>query len=271
MKKTHKITGEEEFLLKRECSLAALSIGQGLTLIRKYDFVKHGYANQAFFMLSIGLERLLKIILIYDFRIKNSGRFPDNGVLKKAGHNIRSLFQSAVDIAKNTGNYDLYAPLEADGIFDQIIGFLTEFAQSSRYYNLDILTGKSNDTGEPLRTWDSVINKIIVERHYKYNEKKAETISNIVSPMEDIILVSFNDEKGRSVGNLKDFYLNGMTVDVKQKYSMFYTYCIVRFLSQLLWRIDGKYSPMASEYFNIFRVENNAYVKRLKTWDIYKY
>ena len=61
MNKQGTVTQEQDFLLSRECALAAFSIGQGLTLLRKYDFVKHAHASQAFFQLSIGIERLLKI------------------------------------------------------------------------------------------------------------------------------------------------------------------------------------------------------------------
>ncbi|OAV70984.1 hypothetical protein Barb4_00965 [Bacteroidales bacterium Barb4] len=270
MNAINSVTEEQKFLLCRECSLAALSIGDGLTLIRKYDFVKHGYATQAFFMLSIGIERLLKIILIYHHRKNNNNKFPDNAVLKKIGHNIKSMYDSAISIADEIGNPDIYKPLKADPIFDLIIDFLTDFARSSRYYNLDILTGNTNQTDEPLKKWDSTINKIIVERHYKHNPQKSKVTLKSAEAIDNIVNVSFYNEQGEGVNNIKDFYLEGMTVDVKQKYSMFYIYCIIRFLSNLIFYLDKNYYPFVSEYFSIFRLTDDTYIRKCKTWNIYK-
>ncbi len=64
--------------------------------------------------------------------------------------------------------------------------------------------------------------------------------------------------------------MEGLTVDVKQKYSMFYVYCIVRFLSNLLRFLDINFYPSVSEYFAIYRIPDDAYVKRLKSWDLYQ-
>ena len=263
------VTQEQEFLLGRECAQAALSIGEGLTLIRKYEYVKHAYGTQAFFMLSIGIERLLKIILIYNHRRTNNNDFPDNAVLKSKGHKIKSMFDFAINIADEIGQSDIYEPLKTDPIYNLIIDFLTDFAHTSRYYNLDTLTGFPNSTNEPLREWNIKINKIIIERHYKHNTRKSEAIESLTSSIGENFLVSFDNEEGKKITNIKDFYLEGLTVDVKQKYSMFYVFCIVRFLSELLWHLDKNLYPFVSEYFVDFRQPDDAYVKRRKVWNLY--
>lgn len=264
------ITDEQELLFHRECALSAMSIGQGLSLIRKYEFVKHAYGTQAFFMLTIGIERLLKIILIYHFRTKNNNAFPNNAELKSIGHNLHSLYNKAKDIANDIGCSDLYSPLEDDNIFNLIIDFLSNFAQSARYYNLDKLTGFTNKFDEPLRDWNKRINSIIVSRHYRHNKKKAEDIKALSRMIGGHFLVSFNNEKGSNINNVEDFYLEGMTVNIKQKYSMFYLYCIVRFLSNLLYHLDSGYFPFVSEYFVMFRNPDDTYVKTRRTWNIYE-
>lgn len=263
------VTKEQEFLLGRECALAAMSLGEGLTVFRKYDYVKHAYGTQAFFLLSIGIERLLKIILIYNHRRKNNNDFPSNAELKKAGHKIKSLYQVALNIANEIGEPELYLELVSDPIFDQIIDFLTEFAHNARYYNLDTLTGQLNSSGEPLSVWNKKINPIIIERHYRHNEEKANFIKELTNAIGDNIMVSFKNEEGNEINNLRDFYLEGMTVTVKQKYGMFYLYCIIRFLSKLLWNLDKEYFPMVSEYFAIFRNTDDVYVRSRKTWNPY--
>ena len=264
------VTKEQEYLLGRECALSAMSIGQGLTLIRKYDFVKHAYGTQAFFMLSIGIERLLKVILIYNHRRKNNNDFPNNAELKKYGHKIKPLYENALKISEEIGMPELSQELTSDPIFDQIVEFLTKFSNTSRYYNLDTLTGSSNDTDEPLRMWNKEINKVIVERHYRHNDNKANFIKELTDAIGKNFLVEFDTDEGKKINNLRDFYLEGMTVTVKQKYGMFYLYCMIRFLSDLLWHLDKNYFPMVSEYFVIFRNSDNAYVKGRKTWNPYE-
>lgn len=264
------VTREQNFLLGRECALAAMSIGQGLTMIRKYDFVKHAYGNQAFFMLSVGLERLLKIIIIYNHRRTNQNTFPNNAELKKAGHDIKGLYNKAIIIADEIGKPELYRAIKEDPISDLIIECITDFANKARYYNLDMLTDHQNFSDEPLRAWNKKINKIIVERHYRHNEKKANAINAITKAVGDYFLVSFDDEEGKEINNLHDFYLEGMTAEIKRKYSMFYIYCIVRFFCNLLWHLDKEYYPVVSEYFVKFRIMDDSYVKSLKTWNLYE-
>lgn len=264
------VTQEQDFLLGRECALAASSIGSGLTLLRKYDFVRHAYGTQAFFMLSVGIERLLKIIVIYDYRRKNNNIFPSNGVLKKSGHNIKSLYKYSINVAEELNLLKLYETLKIDPIYDLIIDFLNDFANAARYYNLDSLTGQSNKSEEPLRNWNNSINSIIVKRHYKPNLKKESIINELSDIIGEHVLVSFDSEKGDKICNIKDFYLEGLTVDVKQKYSMFYVYSIVRFLSKLLWQLDQNYFPVFSEYFNDYMIFDDKYVRSKKVWNIYE-
>ena len=69
------ITEKQFVLLSNEASLSAISLSQGLTFLRKADFVKKAYASHAFFSLSIGIERLIKLILIYEYRLSNNNKF----------------------------------------------------------------------------------------------------------------------------------------------------------------------------------------------------
>ena len=54
----------KELNLSNEASLTASLLGNGLNALRKADLYNKGLYYQAFFSLSIGIERLLKIIVI---------------------------------------------------------------------------------------------------------------------------------------------------------------------------------------------------------------
>ena len=110
----------------------------------------------------------------------------------------------------------------------------------------------------------------IVNKKKRHSKQKEAAIINLTSEFESHFLVSFDNEEGKKVSNLRDFYLEGMPVDIKQKYSMFYIYSLVRFLSNLLSNLDKEYSPFVSEYFAIFRIKKDAYVKSRKTWNPYE-
>jgi hypothetical protein len=46
-----------------------------------------------------------------------------------------------------------YSSCPSDSITDQIIEFLTEFAEGTRYYNIDFFVGgKSKGIGDPIKT-----------------------------------------------------------------------------------------------------------------------
>jgi hypothetical protein len=74
--------------LGREADLAAAQICSGVTALGRANHAQKGYYTNAFFGLSIGLERLCKLIVLADYAIDNSGQFPGNSDLMKCGHNI---------------------------------------------------------------------------------------------------------------------------------------------------------------------------------------
>ena len=265
------ILSEKELLLDRECALAASSIGQGLTLLRKHNFTNHGYGTQAFFQLSIGIERLIKIILIYDFRQQNNNNYPTNDYLRKFSHNISELYSHTMKIADSYNLQGLYAELSNDNLHQQIIELLSDFAIKTRYFNLDTITGKKSESQEPLKLWNTTINHEIIKRHYKtnsVNEKFDELVDNLYS--ENVFVLHHNDD-GKPILNYNDLINEKKFLEVKQKYSMYYVYNVVRYLSCLLQTIDKGLMPVASEYFQIFRITDKKYILSLKTWDIYKY
>ena len=263
---------EQYNLLRREAGLAAMALGEGLTALQKADFVKFAHAQHAFFSLSIGLERLLKLTLIYEYRRINDGQFPDNNYLRDFGHNIKDLFSSTVSIANTLGCAGYHSDVVNDDICSGIIGFLSDFAVKTRYYNLDVLTGRShNNHPEPLKGWNSIVHAQIIDKHYKADKQKIKAIHDITESIGDNFLVYQSDWDGSPIQSLEDFYLEGQKVNVCRKYSAFYTYKIVRFLSLLLNVIEGhEQFPNISEFFMIFRCDDDKYVLGRKRWNIYQ-
>src|SRR5262249_29472855 len=80
----------EEALL-REAAMSSMAIGTGLTQIRQYDFVRKGYFYSGLLSFTNGIERVMKIAMIYNYRLDHSGTFPDNKYIRDHSHNLVEL------------------------------------------------------------------------------------------------------------------------------------------------------------------------------------
>src|SRR5664279_585163 len=136
-----------------ESILAGTNIGIGLTAIRRYNFTDKGQFFAGMFGFTIGLERLLKLIVILDYA-QTHGAFPANAYLKdNFGHRLNDLFAAARRINELRGS-----PIDTASINDPlsatIVNVLSTFAKATRYYNLDVITGGARVTDqEPLQQW----------------------------------------------------------------------------------------------------------------------
>lgn len=148
---------EKFILLQQEGFLTQSSLCQGLTFLRKANLgeKEKGLFYSAFFQLSIGIERFMKIIVILDYMIKNDLKImKDNELKQNYGHKIKDLYQAVKSIAvENNMNTEGFFD---DGVEWDIIHFLHEFALTARYYNLSQLGGTSN-AKEPLAEWWKII------------------------------------------------------------------------------------------------------------------
>src|SRR5229473_491775 len=90
------MTGDLRFIaLNRETELAKRVMCSGLSALRRATPARAGLYYDAFFGLSIGLERFAKLAWLIDEWIEK-GAFPTNSDLRRKGHNILAL----LDIAK---------------------------------------------------------------------------------------------------------------------------------------------------------------------------
>lgn len=249
--------------------MSSMSIGIGLTHLRKYNFVQTGLFYSSLYSITTGIERLLKLIVIYDHRLNNDGEFPDNKQLKDFGHVISKLFDKAIEINEINNFTNDTAFIKSDEIYGKIISIMSDFAVQARYYNLDFITGKIQNTVEPLLRWNQEVNSLIIARHYKQNPKRINEILAVSTLMEDISDVMHTYEDGSDINSVKDLYLLGDLVTTKQKYSVYYLYVIIRYLSNLCLHLEylGNFYPMLHEYFMIFRHDDDSYVLRKKSWN----
>jgi hypothetical protein len=150
------MTDKTFVLFQQEGYLFHSCLTTGVTALRTANVLAKGQLYVAFFQLSIGLERLMKVILIID-RIAATGKPPIEKELKdQYGHDLVTLFRSVERVlgAVKTPPPDL-APLTFG-----ILKFLSEFAKTTRYFNLGVLT-RGGSAIDPLEHWDNLLSSIL--------------------------------------------------------------------------------------------------------------
>ncbi|MCK9319223.1 hypothetical protein [Methanoculleus sp.] len=131
-------------LLNREAELSSGLIAGGLENLKKINRSDSFY-YEAFYALSIGIERLLKLLILVEGRPAN---------LKKVGHNLRELF-SIVEISFSEDSMEM-----------AIIDFLSDFSNRNRYSILDTLSSNNEEiSSEPIMDFYQTIGQFILEKH----------------------------------------------------------------------------------------------------------
>jgi hypothetical protein len=208
--------------------------------------------------------------LIYDYRLNNKDAFPNDEYLRQYRHKLNNLIGKAREINKNQSLDVDDSFFDQDVLYQQLIAFLSDFAEQARYYNLDFLTGKRQYGPEPLARWDKEICTEVVKRHYRPNQRRLGRKKLLANELENTNLVHILHvrEDGSRISNVTDLFMQDDLIPTKQKYSMYYLYTISRFLSNLLARLESKgtFYPYLSEFFMIFRCDDKNDILQTKIW-----
>ncbi len=260
MKELQNPDSKEVILLLKETGLAATSIEQGLNALRKAKFSNKKLYYQAFFLLSIGMERILKLIIIVN-NLVTKDRFPENNELKDYGHNIIDLFNKITYEIRPNEDF-----LNQEEIYLPILNFLSDFAKGSRYYNLDTLSGK-NGRKDPLHEWNK-IQIYIKGKHCKV--KLSEFEIHIIESIKSTAIIDFHNESDTPIKTGIEFFVESKIANQVQGYSVLYLYKIIDYLITILIQ-RSREKRMLPEYHEFFRLFNNesmtdAEIKRKKDW-----
>src|SRR5918992_5335539 len=86
--------------LAHEAGLTAEHIAFGVTILGRANYAQSGYYAQAFFSLSIGIERSAKLAMLIDYELDNVGPFPSCRSLKQYGHDLTKLLSVMENISQ---------------------------------------------------------------------------------------------------------------------------------------------------------------------------
>ena len=135
--------------LQREASLADGLLTLGFKSLQIADFQNQECYYAGFFNMTIALERVCKLAIQSD-SYKREGQFLTDGELKKYGHKLSELYVKVSQIIESNGN-TVKESKNAQEI-KEMLNFLTDFAERSRYYNLTSLQ-QAKGNSEPIKQW----------------------------------------------------------------------------------------------------------------------
>lgn len=245
---------EQERLLANEASLTSSLLGNGLTALRKANIYDKGLYYQAFFSLSIGTERLLKILIINQYRANHDGVFPTDIDLKKLGHGL-------IGLCEYTG-----IKFQSDSIHHKLISFLNDFAKASRYYNIDSMMNKDIKYDDPLSQWHLLSQDILGSAKKKKSIQNKVELANLI---DSVSMISFHDLQGNEITNTINLLQEKESREIIQSYSVQYMFeIIVKIVGGVKRTESKKYMmPVLSEFFSLY----NTYwkpneIRKKKIW-----
>lgn len=266
--------------LGREAALVRHLIGSGATALGKANYADQmGEYYTAFFGLSVGLERLAKLILVADYAIDNNGEMPEEKVVRKFGHKLLDLTNAADTIStKRDLNLKYVRPNTLTSI--KILECLDAFADArrGRYANFASLDDPNLSNEEPIGKWWDDVAEAILQQHYygKKSQKRVEGNAEIIdSLMAPVTMVIQTDESGRTMRDVKSASIRTGQTEIVQKYGRYHALTIARWLSDLLSKIAHIASHQydiggffgIDEYFYTYTVDD-SFLKTRKIWPL---
>ena len=265
----------------REAGFSAEHLAIGVTALGKANYAQQAYYGQAFFALTIGLERAAKLALVVDYSIEHNGVFPSYQMIRGYSHNLKELLGKADEIAERRG---LSAPVDRlprTSIHAGIVEVLSDFASNvTRYYNLDLITGDPRATKhvDPVRAWYKQVIIPVLAAHYHQNKKErhqsnARLIAQMLGSDAKIL---YHAETGDPIDSVYEASMQTAITDFAKPYVRMYVMQIARFFSSLFSELGNaahrcqlEAIPELSEFFAIFN-NSDEYFRQRKSWSIYQ-
>ena len=272
------MSGSPTFIaLLREGKLAAEMLATGVTTLGAASTTNVGLFYNAFFGLSIGMERAAKLAIVLDYYIDNSRKFPVNAYVKSFSHDLRKAFNKVEEIGQRRAfAYKWPIALNA-GVHSAIVHVLSDFAQTARYHNLDLLAqGKGVVSKSPEVFWLDEVGGEILKKHYSLKRKTADDLfaRQFGGVLNNVTSIMHLGPQSNTITDARELLLHTRKEQLIQKRAQFYTLQIIRFLTESLWglqnlaqRLSPSDIPFFSEILSTFYNED-SYFKSRKTWEV---
>lgn len=259
-------------LLQQEGYLIRSCLTTGLTELRSAHVHNKGAFYSALLNLSVGTERLLKAAVIIDHMLKHRLSVPTRRELKAYGHDLVQLHNSCVEISQaEARQVPALAAMEVTS--REIFSLLNDFAQTTRYHNLDELSSP-NSSKDPLVHWNDILLAILRDDVSRKSKAKivavGSAIASVISESTSTIMQGLDKQSLSTAHALVLPGLHGQAA----KHAVLYTVKFLCPLRDLLSDLSHKaYTlglsippfPQMQEFFE-WLWDDRSYVLRKKKW-----
>jgi hypothetical protein len=264
----------------REAALVRHLVGSGVTALGRANYAdKSGEYYTAFFGLSVGLERLAKLIQVADHAISNRGQMPDERIVRKFGHRLFEL-ANAADTVVQKHKLRLDFPRPTSAISAKIIECLDSFADAGRgrYANFVSLGNPNLGEEEPIRKWWGEVAELILKEHYYGKqaqgrvEARAKVVDTLMSPFTTALYIN---ETGEAMQDVLSSSIRTGQTDIVQRFGRYYALTVIRWLAEVFsglsrsacytHNIDAFFG--AWEYLQTYTVDD-SFLKTRKIWPL---
>ena len=268
------------FLLEQEGLLAQACLCNGLTALRRANLGdKKGLFYSAFFELSIGFERVLKLILILDHMARNQLVPPDSKTVEDYGHKLRSLFDAAKGACAAHGVTALDA-FQPNSLPIAILGFLDDFAHpGGRYSNINKLTGhKHQALADPIVQWGEIANRIMREHATPKDRQRAQLNGHMASAAFGDAAASLMSDMDQRPMDVARLFTRASELDAAARHAIYALVTLIAALRDVIeslcdsaWAANPPSStgvadvPDMKEFFQ-FAWADRQYVMRKRQW-----
>lgn len=264
--------------LAREATSAAEHILFGATTLGRANYAQSAHYSQAFFALTIGLERAAKLALVVDHALDNDGDFPSNDAVKKYGHRLDRLLAAVISLIQRR---ELEIEVPGGAIHDAIVETLTAFASNvTRYYNLDLVTDAPGaaEREDPIAAWYREVTSRVLAQHYSERARQRDAARAAAGEalIGSYALVRHTAESGAPISSIEDALSYGSAGKTAKRWERMYVMRIGKFvgltlceLSYIAQQRQVVEVPAFSDMFGIF-YNKDRYFRERATWSLYR-
>lgn len=209
-------------VLEQEGFLAQACLCNGLTALRHANLGENqkGLFYSAFFELSIGFERTMKLIVILDHLGRHNLIPPPKNTIEGLGHGLVRLFAEAKKIGSSFGNdaLDEHGP---SSLSFRIIEFLDGFAHTDgRYSNINRLVGKpTTSKPDPLAAWRQLTQVILRDFASDRERDRVEAEGRLLSEQIGSKMFTVISDLNQTTPDFQNLISSVTTIDIAGKYA----------------------------------------------------
>ena len=262
-----------ERAISQEAHLSRALLGAGTTSIRLSSSGDPGRMYEAFFGLAQGIERIGKLILVADHYAR-TGAFMAPGEVERYRHDLRRLVRAVELVASARGVSLADAPSTSPGS-KAVVGFLTKFAETDRYFNLNRLAqGDSVTIDDPIARWVTLVRAEAPPRRRSPAREQQEarnlSIARYLDENVPLAILDFTSLSGAALNSYEAMTAQTQLDEWVAVEGMLLAVRPIRFLSRTIASLDhARGLPVFTEFFEDWMMKD-SHLRRRRRFPLYR-